>query len=140
MITGVNDKLAPVRILLMALIGLTVCAQGAPQKQKKPTDIEILETRARRTEDKILVDGNVRVSGEKPLRGLVVVFDLISAEKTVVATEKAVLGEDAVDPGQERSYRAATADTFRAVTYRIRAFDTAGRELRVGNGGPFSIE
>src|SRR5262245_8600828 len=61
-----------------------------------------------------LVDGSVRaLAGKSRCGGLVVIVDLISAEKTVVATEEAVLDEDAAEPGQERSYRAATADSFR---------------------------
>lgn len=125
-------------IALFGLLLLTI--SGAAQKQKKPADVNILEAKARRTETRIQVDGRVRVTSLKPLRGVVIVFDFVSAENNVIATEKTAIDEDLIEGGQERSYRAETADTARAVRYRIRAFDMPGRELTVENSGPFPIE
>ena len=132
------------RILILVPGLLALCVCGAPPDQKKPQkkapDIEVLETKARRADGKIEVDGRVRATGEKTLRGLVVVFDLVSPENEVVASEKAVLEEDAVEPGQELSYHAETSEAVRAVKYRIRAFDGKQSELRAANTGPFPIE
>jgi len=100
----------------------------------------VLETRARRGEGKILLDGRVRTTGEKPIHGLIVIFDLISPENGVVGSERAVLDEDLLAPGQERAFHSETGDLARAVQYRIRAFDTADRELRAANTGPFPID
>jgi len=133
-------RLAAMRICFALFVLLLLAISGAGQKQKKPADVNILEAKARRIESKIQVDGCVRVTSLKPLRGVVIVFDFVSAENNVIATEKTALEEDVIESAQERSYHAETADTARAVRYRIRAFDMPGRELRVENSGPFPIE
>jgi hypothetical protein len=69
-----------------------------------------------------------------------VYFDLLSPENGVVTSQKAVLDEDQVQPGQERSAQSAAAEHVRAVRYKIRAFDMQERELRISNAGPFPIE
>src|ERR1035437_1120812 len=76
------DTLGPMRVSTIALLFLALFA-AAQQKAKKPADVQILETKAVREAAKISVDGKVRVTGEKPLRGLVIVFDFRSPEKEV---------------------------------------------------------
>jgi hypothetical protein len=127
-------------MLVLAIAVLSLSVLGTAQKQKKPADVVILDAKARRAEGKILVDGRVRVTAQKQMRGLVIVFDLLSPENGVLASEKAVVEEESLEPGQERAYHAETADSVRAVRYRIRAFDIGERELRAENTGPFSIE
>ena len=134
------DTLTAMRILALTLALLSLSALGAGQKQKKPADVTVLEAKARRSEGRILVDGSVRITSQKPLHGLVIVFDLISPENGVLASEKAVVDEDSIEPGQERSCHAVTPDLARAVKYKIRVFDAAERDLRVENAGPFPIE
>ncbi len=117
---------------------LVVLMSAAPQKGRKSAEVEVLETRARRTNSEIFID--VRVRSEKALHGLVVYFDLLSPENGVVTSQKAVLEENRVEAGEERSTSSAASDHVRAVRYRIRVFDAQERELRVGNAGPFPIE
>ena len=121
----------------MALVAVLAVAQ---QKPRKPADVRVLETRARREENKITVDGKVRVTGEKPLRGLVVIFDFRSPEREVVTTQKTTVEEDTLENGREGSYHVEMADAARAVSYTIRAFDFHEKELRAENTGPFPIE
>ena len=128
------------RAIVAALALVWLCVPAAAQRKPKPPDIQVVEAKARRAEGKILMDGRVRVTAEKPLRGLVVVFDLMSPENGVVASETAVLDEEPVAHGEERSYHSETSDHPRAVRYQVRAFDRAERELRVANVGPFLIE
>ena len=75
----------------------------AQQKGKKPADVQILDTKAVRDAGKIFVDGKVRVTGEKPLHGLVIVFDFRSPEKEVVTSQKAVIDEDTLETGGKAS-------------------------------------
>jgi hypothetical protein len=127
------------KFLAIALV-LVSLAASAPQKPKKAPDVQVVETKARREEAKITIDGKVKITGEKPLRGLVVVFDFRSPEKEVVTTQKVTVDEDTLETGRERSYHVEMADAARAVTYTMRAFDIHEKELRVENTGPFSIE
>lgn len=115
-------------------------AAAAQQKSKKPADVQILETKAVRDGDKIKVDGKVRVSGEKALRGLVLVFDFRSPEKEVVTSQKAVIDEDTLEVGREGVFHSEMADSARAVRYTLRAFDMHEKELRVANPGPYPVE
>jgi hypothetical protein len=129
-----------VRFLLLVLVILSLCVSAAGQSKKKPSDIEVLETKAWRVEGKIALDGRVRFTGGRPVRGLVVVFDFQSPEHEVVTSQKTQVAEDIVRKGQEFSYQTVLVDPVRAVSYRVRAFDSAGQDLRVANAGPFPIE
>ena len=130
-------RFAPIALVLVSLFA-AVAQQK--QKQKKPPDVEVLETKARREEARITLDGKVRVTGEKPLKGLVIVFDFRSPEKEVVTTQKTVIEEDTLETGREGVYHVEMADAARAVRYEVRAFDFHEKELRVSNTGPFPIE
>src|SRR5262249_13393149 len=105
----------------------------------RKAEVEVLETKARRAEGEIFIDIRVRTV-DKTLRGLIVYFDLLSPENGVVTSQKAVLDEDQVRPGQELSAQSAASEHVRAVRYKIRAFDIQERELRISNAGPFPIE
>jgi hypothetical protein len=125
------------RFLVVAIAALSLGSLGVAQKK---AEVQVLEAKARRDEGKILVDGRVRVTAEKPLRGLVIVFDLLAPENNVVGSQKAVLDDGAVERGQERDCHSATGEHVRAVRFKIRAFDLGERDLRVANSGPFPIE
>lgn len=127
------------RVLTIAFLCLAVSAV-AQQKGKKPADVQILEAKVVREGANISVDGKVRVTSEKPLRGLVIIFDFRSPEKEVVTSQKAVIDEDTVETGREGVFHSEMADSARAVRYTVRAFDFHDRELRVANPGPYPIE
>ena len=128
------------RALAAALAIVAVSIPTASQKKPKPPDVQVIEARAHRGDGKILMDGRIRVTAEKPLRGLVLVFDLISPENGVVATKTDRLEEELLEPGEERAYHSETTEQPRAVRYQVRAFDRAERDLRLANAGPFPIE
>ena len=128
------------RLFLLAAVILSLCASAPGQKKKKPTDVEVIETKARRVDDKITLDGRVRYTGERPARGLVIVFDFLSPERAVVTTQKTQVADDVVRAGQEASYQTVLLDPARAISYQVRAFDTTDRDLRVANPGPYPIE
>ena len=128
------------KVLTILSLFLALFAAAAQQKGKKPADVQILETKAVRDGAKIKVDGKVRVTGEKPLHGLVIVFDFRSPEKEVVTSQKAVIDEDTMETGREGVFRSEMADSARAVRYTLRAFDTHEKELRVANPGPYPVE
>ena len=124
------------RVSTIVLLFLALFAAVA---QKRP-DVQILETKAVREGAKISVDGKVRVTSEKSLRGLVIVFDFRSPEKEVVTSQKALIDEDTMEPGREGVFHSEMADSARAVRYTLRAFDNHEKELRVANPGPYPVE
>jgi hypothetical protein len=135
-----SDKLTPVRFFLLAAVILSLCATAAGQRKKKPADVEVVETRAHRVDDKITLDGRVRFTGERPAHGLVIVFDFLSAELEVVTSQKTQVADDVVRAGREASYQTVLVDPVRAISYRVRALDAAERDLNVANPGPYPIE
>ena len=128
------------KVLTILSLFLALFAATAQQKGKKAADVQILETKAVRDGTKITVDGKVRVTGEKALHGLVIVFDFRSPEKEVVTSQKAVIDEDTMESGREGVFRSEMADSARAVRYTVRAFDMHEKELRVANPGPYPVE
>jgi hypothetical protein len=128
------------RVSTIALLWLALFAATAQQKAGKPADVRILETKAVREGDKISVDGKVRVTGEKPLRGLVIIFDFRSPEKEVVTSQRAIIAEDTLETGREGVFHSEMADSARAVRYTVRAFDMHEKELRLANPGPYPVE
>jgi hypothetical protein len=127
------------RVPAIALALVTVLALAQP-KPKKAADVRVLETTAHREENRITLDGKVRVTSDKPLRGLVIVFDFRSPEREVITTQKTTVDEDTLENGREGTYHVEMADAARAVTYMVRAFDIHEKELRIENVGPFPIE
>src|SRR5690349_9338089 len=103
----------------------------APQKQKKPADVQMVDTKVARDGGKITVDGKVRVTAVKPLHGVVIVFDFRSPEKEVVTSQKTVINEQTVEAGHEGAFHNEMVDAPRAVKYTIRAFDFHDKELQV---------
>src|SRR5260370_34314049 len=134
------DTLGRMRFSTTALLCLALFAASAQQKVKKAPDVQILETKAVRGITTITVDGRVRVTGDKPLHGLVIIFDFRSPEKEVVTSQKAVIDEDTLEAGKEGVFHSEMADSARAVRYTVRAFDFHEKELRVANPGPYPIE
>ena len=128
------------RFFLLAAVILSLCAPATGQRKKKAPDVEVMETRARRDEGKITLDGRVRFTGERPARGLVIVFDFLSPERKVVTSQKTQLADDVVRAGLEASYQTVLVDPVRAVSYQVRAFDAGERDLHVANPGPYPIE
>jgi hypothetical protein len=130
--------LAPMKLVIAMLTASSLFAFG-PQKQKK-ADVQIVETKVLRDAGKITVDGKVKVAAEKPLHGLVIVFDFRSPEKEVVTSQKTVVDQEPMTPGQEGAFHNEMVDAPRAVNYTVRAFDSHEKELRVANPGPYIIE
>ena len=128
------------RFLLLAAVVLSLCAPATGQRKKKAADVEVMETKARRIEGQITLDGRVRFTGEHPARGLVIVFDFLSPEHEVVTSQKTQVADDVVRAGREASYQTVLVDPVRAVSYEVRAFDAGERDLRVANPGPYPIE
>jgi hypothetical protein len=122
------------------VLGFALLTVAVAQKQKKPPDVNIVETKAVREQTKITVDGRVKVTAEKTLRGLIIVFDFRSPEKEVVTSQKTTIQEENMEPGKDGVFHAEMVDAVRAVAYTIRAFDLHEKELRVANPGPYIVE
>ncbi|MCI0363230.1 MAG: DUF2393 domain-containing protein [Phycisphaerales bacterium] len=112
----------------------------AADKKKKPLEVEILEARAQRDERKVALDGRIRNSGERPIQGLVLIFDFFADGRQPLVTQKAPIDEETLSEGQEAVFRMELNAPPRAVEFRINAEDKSRRELDVLKAGPYPIE
>ena len=118
------------------LLGILVLAAWAA----KPPDVQVLEAKCHRTEDKVTLDGKVRVTGERPLKGLVLEFAFLSASGDVLTTEKSEVSDDVMHKNDESAFHCEANNPPGSIRYKIKVYDTGERELRIGNDGPFIID
>ena len=123
-----------------AFLAVSSLLAYSPQKAKKPADVQVTEIKVARDAGKISVDGKVKVTGEKPLRGIVLVFDFRSPEKEVVTSQKTVISDETREPDYEGVFHNEMVDAPRAVNVTVRAFDIHEKELRIAGPGPYIIE
>jgi hypothetical protein len=115
-------------------------AADQSQKGKKPADVQVVEAKAHRIEEKVSVDGKVKITSEKPLRGLVLAFDFLDHGNAVLTTEKDQVSDENLAPGESPAFHSETLNPPGSIKFKIRAFDRAEKELRIANPGPFIIE
>ena len=102
------------------LVLLAVFAFAAPaQKSKKAPDVEVLEAKVRRAEEKVRVDGKVRITGEKPLKGLVLEFAFLSADGEILASERAEVSDEMLKHDDEPVFHAETLNPPGSINCRI---------------------
>ena len=124
------------RYLAASLLLLLACAMALAQKGH---DVQIVEAKARRVEEgRLSMDGRVRAG--KPLKGLTLTFDFLTSDGELLSSQKTAVEDDALKRGDESSFHAETENPPGSVRFKIRAFDGDGRQLRVGNDGPFVID
>ena len=127
------------KLLLVALAALALCASPADKKKKSP-DVQILLVKAVHDGADITVDGRVRATAEKPIVDLVLSFDFLASGKQVITTRKVAVDEPTLENGDEAAFHAATTYPRNAVEILVRAYVGGDRELIVANPGPFPIE
>ena len=127
------------RVVVLAVIALMLSWVPAGA-WRKPAQVQILSITAHRRDGVITLDGRIRNTAEKPIEGLVLVFDFIAAGEGVVTSQKSNIDQDVLDPGKESTFHFELDDPVRAVRYQIGAVDAGERDLRVGNAGPFAID
>jgi len=124
----------------LAAASLLLLASAVALAQKGH-DLEILEAKARRVEEgRLSVDGRIRVTGRKSVNGLTLTFDFLTSDGELLSSEKAAVEDDAISRGEESAFHAEAQNPPGSVRFKIRAFDGSGRQLRVGNEGPFVID
>jgi len=128
------------RLTVPLLILATLLYPQDRKRKSKSPDVTIVSVTAHRTEDLIAVDGRVRNTGEKALAGLVLYIDFLDSDRHVLTTLNGPPETQSLAPGEESEFRLQVKAPVRAVRVRFNSQDGQGKELTVGNAGPFSIE
>src|SRR5579872_3462071 len=103
-------------VLLLAIVVLSL--SGA-DKKKKPPEVTVVECKARRDNGKITFDGKVRATGEKTIRGLVLLVDFLSTDNELLTTLNAPVEEEELETGKESSFHFDSDEPPRAIRYRL---------------------
>jgi hypothetical protein len=109
-------------------------------KSPKPPDVSVMEASCRRFEGDVLLDGRVRITAEKPVVKLKLLFDFLGTDRQLLQTKAAVIDDETLTAGDESEFHLRVADPVRAVLFSIRAEDGSGRELNLTRAGPYPIE
>ena len=128
------------RILLAAFAVLPLVRAQKKNAEKKVPDVQLIEATAQVEERRVNIDGRVRNSGEKPIRKLNFILEMLDSDKRVLTRQQGKFDEEVLDPGDEAIFRAQIAWHARAVSFRVEFEDGSGRELNAANTGPFAIE
>ena len=90
---------SPMKSACLTLVMLTALAFAA-----KPPDVQVLDVKCHRTEDKVVLDGKVKITAEKPLKGLVLEFAFLSDSGEVLTTEKTEVSDEAMHKNDESPF------------------------------------
>jgi hypothetical protein len=115
---------------------------GADKKraQDKGPEIQVVEISAYVEERRVKIDARLKNSAERPVRGLTVILEILDGDSHVLTRQQGPIDEPVLEPGEESVLRMQIHYHARAVSLRVLAEDSGGRELRIGNAGPFPIE
>ena len=118
-------------------------AAPLPQKKKRQpraADVQVTRLSTVRQEGVIAYDGTVKVSGEKPVSGLALVFEFFATTKALLSMQKIEVVEGTLQPGEEHSFQFQGNDVPRAVSFRLSAKDDRGRDLTLSGEGPYVLD
>jgi hypothetical protein len=136
----------PAKLILMkrcaALLLLFASFSSQGQRERKQPNVvrlEVVELRAARDAGRITLDGEVRNTGTRELTRLVLMFDLLDADRKTISRRRGALEEAVLDPGDSSTFHFYVPDQARAVEVRVAA-EQRGMEIEVAKPGPFAIE
>jgi len=126
-------------LALIALASLFLCL-GQEKRKQKPAQLEMIEFKAIRDQNKILIDGKVRNTGDLAAKDVILFFQFVSPDKKVVATRQADLEPREIEPGEDADFLLETPFPARAVFIRMETYDRQERWINLAKSGPYPIE
>ncbi len=130
------------RGLILAAIGVAAlpwAARCEKKAQRKP-DIHFVKVTSVRQEGNIQYEGDLKVTGEKPITGLVIQLDFFESRGVLLSIQKIEIDDGTLSPGEEKHFSVQGNDVPRAVSFRISARDRSGRDLNTTGNGPFALD
>ncbi len=128
-------------ILLSACAAPLVPRLAAQDKKPKPPELKVLQANVRRVDERMIaVDGSVENTGTKTYNKMMLVFEFFAPGHKSITIQKGATDIETIPPGEVAEFHLQLRAPARAVEVTIGAEDGNGRELRVGEGGPFPVE
>jgi hypothetical protein len=110
------------------------------KRQPRPPDVHVVRFSSVRQEGVITYEGIVKVTGERPVAGLLLIFEFFATTKMLLSIQKIEVEPALMQPGEERSLHLQGNDVPRAVSFRLSAQDGSGRDLRLSGEGPYPLD
>lgn len=123
----------------MALTVAALCS-APPKKNKKAPDAVVESIRLLREGDSITIDGRVKNTGEKPIEGMVLIFEFFGPNKDSLTIQNGPVEAALMEPAEEAEFLLQVKAPARAVSVKVEAQDKSGKDLRIEKNGPFAIE
>lgn len=127
---------------LLAFITLAslFCCAAQDQRKQKGARLDVVEFKAVRQGDSVLLDGKFRNVSDNAIRYAVLVLSFVGPDKKVVATRKSDLDTTELQPGEETDISLETPFPARAVAVRLECQTRLERWIELTRNGPFPIE
>ncbi len=109
------------------------------RKQQRKPDIEIVTIASLRQEGTVEYEGIWRVTGNRPVTGLVIRLEFLDSGGRMVSAQSMELEAGTLQPGEEREFHIQGRDVPRAVRFRISVTDRKGRDLTIAGAGPYAL-
>ncbi len=136
--------MAPTRRLILSLLpALLLCAKDRKKdKDAEGGNIKVVELKVRRSDSdrSIAIDGRIANSGERPIRGLVLIFEATDADGHVLSRQRGQVDEDPLDPAAQSEFHWQMRDQATAVDLSVRAVAHDDRPVKVEAPGPYPID
>jgi len=124
--------------VLLVASGVPTLAQD---KKPKAPELKVLQANVRRVDERMIaVDGSVENTGTKTYNKMQLVFEFFAPGHKSITIQKGATDIETIPPGEVAEFHLQLRAPARAVEVTIGAEDGNGRELRVGEGGPFPVE
>lgn len=131
------------RATVLGSVALCFVPSSAALKDKdksKPPDLTILEIRAERNSEGIVIEGKLKNPSMKPWVRIQLLIDLLGPNANLLVSRRGPIESDSLEPEGESDFRLQMPDTPKATQIRVNAEDRSGRDLLIGNSGPFPIQ
>jgi hypothetical protein len=127
--------------LALAAVPIAAVAQKKKPAYKGP-EVELLSASATLEDGRLMLDGRLRNSGERPIQRLTVIWEILDSDRRVLTRQQGPVEPVELAPGEECEMQAQIAYHARAISFRVSFEDGSGRELRSDEkkNGPFNIE
>lgn len=126
-------------LALLASVSLFLCL-GQEKRKPRPAEFKVVEFKAVRSEDRVLLDGAVRNVGESPAKRMALIIHFLNADKKVISTRNTDLEPDPMEPGDDATFMLETPFPARAVFIRLETFDRSQRWYPLARAGVYTIE
>lgn len=127
-------------IPVLLALAILLCAEDKKRKPSKGPEIELIEATCQRSGGRVLLDGRLRNTSDRPLQKIVLRFRFMAPGNQVIASKNGPLDEPLLEPGDEAEFHMQVPSPARAVSFDVNAEEGSGRELRMDRNGPFAIE